>query len=85
MIPLPLLLDAFPDYDVDGLPQIPPDWVDASWVNDSCPCFLVPGPSGKADYGVAVYVDYARPIDRESETESRFSVVMLSAVLSEGP
>lgn len=58
----------FPDFDAATMPAIPADWTDASWHNDSCPCFN----TGK---GVVVFVDFADIDLREiPETGDRFSV-----------
>ncbi len=58
----------FPDFDAATLPAIPADWTDASWHNDSCPCFN----TGK---GVVVFIDFADVDLREIQEEGdRFSV-----------
>jgi hypothetical protein len=63
-----LLVKAFPDYDVTTLPVIPVGFVDSSWHNDACPCFV------KGD--LQLFVDYADPDLRECGTDApRFVLV----------
>ena len=57
----------FPDFDPKTMPDIPRDWRDASWHNDSCPSF-------NARNGKIVFIDYANDADREHPGSERFSV-----------
>lgn len=57
----------FPSYPVEAMPAIPHGWIDASWHNDACPCFVVP------HLCVAVWVDWPDKADREFQGE-RFIV-----------
>jgi len=52
--------------DFDAMPEIPENWTDISWHNDSCPSFEC----GK----LRIYVDYANPESREVATPFRFGV-----------
>jgi len=48
----------FPDFDPATLPEIPADWRDRSWHNETCPSFKTPR-------GFIVWIDYAEPADSE--------------------
>jgi hypothetical protein len=52
----------FPDYDVSTLPTIPVGFVDESWHNDACPCFV----KGT----LQLFIDYADPAMRECGTDA---------------
>lgn len=54
----------FPDF--DAMPDIPENWNDISWHNDSCPSFEC----GK----VRIFVDYEKPESREVATPFRYGV-----------
>lgn len=57
----------FPDFgelDVD----LPDDWIDESWHNDTCPRWRVDGTD------LYVLIDYEDPTKREVQGESRFAV-----------
>lgn len=55
----------FPDFDAATLPAIPAHWIDQSWKNDACPSFII----GES---ITVYIDYAKPDDREHPETPRF-------------
>lgn len=57
----------FPDFDAATLPVIPEGWTDASWHNDTCPCF-------NANNGKIVFIDYADTSLREWPEGPRFTV-----------
>jgi hypothetical protein len=58
--------DQFPDF--TDMPDIPADWEDTSWHNDTCPSFEVGA--------VRVFIDYANPVEREIIGDyPRFSVI----------
>lgn len=62
------LREEFPDFDPATLPAIPEGWIDASWHNDTCPCFEV------ITDKVYVFIDYEKVEDREHGYSDRFSV-----------
>jgi hypothetical protein len=72
------LVTAFPDYDVDTLPLIPDDWTDVSYVNDACPCFET------SVQNLYVFVDYAKPEDREHPGLPRFGLMFIGGSEVEG-
>jgi hypothetical protein len=55
----------FPDF--DSMPDIPANWTDISWHNDTCPSFECGN--------VRIWIDYADPEQREFSTPTRFAVV----------
>ncbi len=58
----------FPDYPASDLPAIPASFVDSSWHNDACPCFI------NEAAGLIIWVDYAEPSAREYPDQARFHV-----------
>lgn len=63
----PDMLLEFPSFDQSTLPEIPEDWIDASWGNDACPKFEMPW-----DPETIVFIDFADPNDRELPNSTRF-------------
>lgn len=59
--------EEFPDF--DHMPDIPQNWTDVSWHNDSCPSFEC----GK----LRIWVDYQNPDLREVSTPYRFGVMTI--------
>lgn len=58
----------FPDYSVADLPSIPEGFEDSSWHNDACPSFT------NDALALILYVDFAKPEDRETPKMNRFSL-----------
>lgn len=58
----------FPDFDLATMPEIPADYVDVSWHNDSCPSFL------NEATGRILFVDYADAENREHPETPRFNL-----------
>lgn len=68
------LAKQFPDFDLSSLPDIPADWEDISWRNDSCPCFEI-WKDDKTGNRIYMFVDYADASKRElPDSEYRFSL-----------
>ena len=59
----------FPDFPEADMPAMPEGFVDASWKNDSCPCFV------SEAAGLTLFVDYADASSREFPETTRFSLV----------
>jgi hypothetical protein len=59
--------EEFSDYRPEDMPAIPDGWRDTSWHNDTCPSF-------DTGAGLVVFVDYAKPEEREIPESTRFSV-----------
>ena len=66
--------DEFPDY--DDILSLPEGWTDASWNNDSCPCFR----REIGDVNFLIYCEYKDPNKRESSSDLRFIVYFEDAV-----
>ncbi|MDR7061200.1 MULTISPECIES: hypothetical protein [unclassified Sphingopyxis] len=59
----------FPDYPADAVPTIPAGFIDRSWKQEPCPCFI------HEASGVVLWVDYPDANDREAGGDfSRFQV-----------
>jgi hypothetical protein len=63
-----MIKDAFPDYPVDSLPDMPERFMDVSWRNDACPSFDL----GR---GLHLYCDYPTQEDREYPGGFRYIVM----------
>ena len=70
-IDFPQMYDAFPDFDQESLPAIPPTWTDVSFANDACPCF-----EANDTY---VFIDYPASWQREHPDNYRFTVFTADA------
>lgn len=57
----------FPTFDPATMPDIPFDWKDTSWKNDSCPSFAV-------TEDITVYIDFLDFQEREFPMSNRFSI-----------
>ena len=75
----PLMAVEFFEFDQATLPEIPADWWEYSWHNDTCPSF---GPREYQDGQpfTQVYIDWADPAERESARgDGRFMIVVTDA------
>lgn len=64
-------LTQFPDFPESDMPKLPAGFVDHSWKNEACPCFM------NSALGLAVFIDYADETKREFQGEEggkRFTV-----------
>lgn len=68
---MPDFQTAFPDFPPATMPAIPAGFMDRSWRNDSCPCFVADG----AD--LILWVDYADDALREWPGGQRFALARL--------
>lgn len=59
------------EYDVPRVLSEHPRFIDQSWHNDSCPCFMV----RECGAEIAIYVEHPEFRLRESENEKRFLVI----------
>lgn len=57
--------------------EVPADWQDQSYSNDTCPSFYV------AARGACIYVDAVDPADRTAPTDPRFTVYVYDEDLGE--
>lgn len=58
----------FPDFDLATLPAIPEGFVDHSWHNEICPCYV------NEALGLTIMVDYPNAEDREFPESFRFGL-----------
>jgi hypothetical protein len=61
----------FPDFDASTMPEIPADFVDCSWHNDTCPSFY------NEKLSMYIYVDYADKLLREFKESERFGLAVI--------
>lgn len=59
---------AFPDFPASDLPLLPEGFVDRSWRNDACPCFV------DVEFGLELWIDFADVNKREFPDLKRFSL-----------
>jgi hypothetical protein len=69
----PTVHHLFSDFPLTDLPDLPADWRDVSYGNDTCPSFQPPNKS------LIVYTDFADKSMREVPQASRFCVRHLDA------